>query len=61
MEGVICYTTTIDMLQCKCYVAHKYNYCRPKIVDAEKSYMSFKGNKAPSYRTHSDKRTLCDK
>ena len=47
MEGVICYTTTIDMLQCKCYVAHKYNYCRPKIADAEKSYMSFKGIRHP--------------
>ena len=47
MEGVICYTTMIDILQCKCYVAHKYNYCRPKIVDAEKSYMSFKGIRHP--------------
>lgn len=47
MEGVICYTTMIDMLQCKCYVAHKYNYCRPKIVDAEKSYMSFEGIRHP--------------
>ena len=46
-EGVICYATTIDLLQCKCYVAHKYNYCRPKIVDAEKSYMSFTGIRHP--------------
>ena len=47
MEGVVCYATIVDMLQCKCYVAHKYNYCRPKIVDAEKSNISFEGIRHP--------------
>ena len=47
MECVIRYITTVDTMQCKCYVAHKYNYCRPKIVDAEKAFVSFKGIRHP--------------
>ena len=30
MEGVVCYATIVDMLQCKCYVAHRYNYCNQR-------------------------------
>jgi len=52
----------IDILQCKCYIAHKFNYCKPTICDANanansyansdskcnsKAYMSFTGIRHP--------------
>ena len=40
---IIRFTTLIDSLQCKCYIAEKYNYCKPEIEKAEKSYIEFKG------------------
>jgi DNA mismatch repair protein MutS len=30
-QAIIKYTTEMDILQCKCYIAHKYNYCKPAI------------------------------
>ena len=32
MEDIIKYTTEMDMLQCKCFIANKYNYCKPVIA-----------------------------
>jgi DNA mismatch repair protein MutS len=31
MQDIINYTTEMDLLQNKCYIAHKYNYCKPEI------------------------------
>ena len=36
LSHIIKYTTEMDMLQCKAYTAHKYNYCKP-IISAEAS------------------------
>ena len=55
LEKVMQYTTELDLLQNKCYIAYKYNYCRPEInVDEkapdqrqQKSYMSFKSIRHP--------------
>jgi len=40
---IIRFTTLIDSLQCKCYIAEKYNYCKPEIKKADKSYIEVKG------------------
>ena len=34
------FITQLDMIQCKCYIAHKYNYCRPKIMDDDHGHES---------------------
>jgi DNA mismatch repair protein MutS len=48
MNSIVHYTTLLDILQCKCYIAYKYNYCKP-IIDYEekKSYLSFKSIRHP--------------
>jgi DNA mismatch repair protein MutS len=35
------------MIQCKCYIAQKYNYCKPSIEKSDKAYVSFKGIRHP--------------
>ena len=37
------YITSIDTLQSRCYIANKYNYCKPLIQKKEKSYIKFTG------------------
>lgn len=39
--------TATDLMQCKCYVADKHNYCRPTIVAALKAQLSFTGLRHP--------------
>ena len=52
MNSIVQYTTVIDILQCKCYIAYKYNYCKP-VIDKEnkennkKAYLSFKSIRHP--------------
>lgn len=40
--GIIKWITRIDVLICKTYIARKYNYCKPEIVDHEKSFFDVK-------------------
>jgi len=40
------YVTEMDMLQCKAYTAHKYNYCKPTIAGV-KSFFEFTGIRHP--------------
>jgi len=52
LQMIVKYTTLIDILQCKCYIAHKFNYCKPVICDANadangKAYISFTGIRHP--------------
>jgi len=53
MQQIIKYTTEMDLLQCKCYIAHKYNYCKPTLsVNAnnainDKSHFSVTGLRHP--------------
>ncbi len=35
MQQIITYTTEMDLLQCKCYIAHKYNYCKPVLSTSD--------------------------
>ena len=37
LETIKNYIIILDMLQCKCYIANKYNYCKPTIVDKNES------------------------
>ena len=43
-EAFVKFVAKLDLLQCKAYVAKKYNYCRPVIDNsAERSYFDFVG------------------
>ena len=47
LQAIVKYVTVVDMVQCKCYLAEKYNYCKPSIVTADKAYISFTGIRHP--------------
>lgn len=48
LNAVVKYTTIVDMVQCKCYIAGKYNYCKPTIQQVQdKSFLSFTGIRHP--------------
>jgi len=49
MDSTIKYSVLLDMLQCKCYIASKYNYCKPEIDEKQsnKSFLSFTGIRHP--------------
>lgn len=42
------FVSNMDILQCKCYIADKYNYCRP-IIDnvSDKSFINIRGLRHP--------------
>jgi len=43
LETIIYFVTLIDMLYAKSTLAKKYNYCKPSITEADKSFFSAKG------------------
>jgi len=47
MQDIINYTTDMDLLQNKCYIAHKYNYCKPEIEKTTNACFSFTGIRHP--------------
>lgn len=50
LQDITKYVIEMDMLQCKCYIAKKYNYCKPQIDyenECDKSFFSFKGIRHP--------------
>jgi DNA mismatch repair protein MutS len=55
LTEIIDYTTKLDLLQCKCFIAQKYNYCKPILYEsagagagaAEKSFYAFTGIRHP--------------
>jgi DNA mismatch repair protein MutS len=42
IESIINFVTLIDIIYSKAAIAQKYNYCKPQIVQAEKSFISAK-------------------
>ena len=48
LNYIIDFVANLDLLQCKCYIARKYNYTRP-IIDllSDKSYVDIKGLRHP--------------
>jgi DNA mismatch repair protein MutS len=48
MQQIIKYTIAMDVLQCKCYIAHKYNYCKPVLqTQSQKSFFTLTGIRHP--------------
>jgi len=43
MECVISFVTLLDIVYSKACIAKKYNYCKPKIAEAKKSFINAKG------------------
>ena len=41
------FATIIDILQCKCYIADKYNYCKPTITKSDKAYFDIRSVRHP--------------
>ena len=47
LAHIIRYVIQLDILQCKAYITHKYNLCRPHISESEKAFLSFEGLRHP--------------
>ncbi len=43
IERIINFITLIDIIYTKATIAKKFNYCKPSIIDAEKSFVNAKG------------------
>jgi len=43
MDDIILFVIQLDIIQCKCYIANEYNYCKPVIETRDKSFIEFKG------------------
>ena len=43
IEKIINFTTLIDIMYTKASIAKQFNYCKPEILDAEKSFVEAKG------------------
>uniref|UniRef100_A0A6C0EQ10 DNA mismatch repair proteins mutS family domain-containing protein n=1 Tax=viral metagenome TaxID=1070528 RepID=A0A6C0EQ10_9ZZZZ len=43
LDYIIEFITAIDLLYCKMTIAQKYNFCKPRIVESDKSFVSAKG------------------
>ena len=41
LDNIINFISECDTLQCRCYIADKYNYCKPTILDADRSFVKF--------------------
>ena len=54
------YVIQLDILQCKAYITHKYNLCRPRISESKKSFPLLRGTATPSDRTLTRTRTICE-
>ena len=42
IESIINFVTLVDIIYSKAFIAKKYNYCKPQIVEADKSFISAK-------------------
>lgn len=47
MATIIMFVKAVDLLQCKCYLAQKYNYCRPDIGKGSGAILTFTGLRHP--------------
>tara|TARA_B110000967_G_scaffold142540_1_gene145781 strand:- start:792 stop:3701 length:2910 start_codon:yes stop_codon:yes gene_type:complete len=46
-SNLVHFTSTVDLLQNMCYIAEKYNYCKPSIKEGDKSYIIAKELRHP--------------
>ena len=47
IKNISNFVKIIDILQCKAYIANKYNYCKPIITNSDKSFITFTGIRHP--------------
>jgi DNA mismatch repair protein MutS len=47
IEATANFMALVDLEQCRCYIAHKFNYCRPTIVKQDKAYFDAEGIRHP--------------
>ena len=47
IHQIASFVSFIDIEQCRCYIANKFNYCRPRIIEQEKSFFDFKELRHP--------------
>ena len=47
IEAIVGFLTLVDLEQCRCYTAHKFNYCRPDVVQGDKAYFEAEGIRHP--------------
>ena len=47
IETIICFIIKCDTLQNKCYIADKYDYCKPNLVEASNSFIEFEELRHP--------------
>lgn len=43
IDNIVKFVTLLDILQCKCFIANEYNYCKPIIKKYNRSFVDFKG------------------
>ena len=43
LDAIISFIINLDILQCKCFIAKEYNYCKPTIMESAKSFIDFTG------------------
>ena len=43
LHNISDFVRDIDIVQCRCYIAYKYNYCKPVINKQDKAFIDFKG------------------
>ena len=43
LDNIVSFVSILDILQCKCYIANEYNYCKPEIIKCKKSFIEFTG------------------
>ena len=47
IETIVSFLTLIDLEQCRCYTARKFNYCRPDVVKGTKAFFDAEGIRHP--------------
>jgi len=47
IEAIASFLTLVDLEQCRCYTARKFNYCRPDVVQGDKAYFEAEGIRHP--------------
>ena len=43
INEIVVFISNLDLLQSKCYIAKKYNYCKPNIIKNDKSFIDVSG------------------
>ena len=39
LDDIVDFVSECDLIQCRCYIADKYNYCRPEIIEDTKAFV----------------------